>query len=311
MNDNLTVSTYRIVANGVELRSFEAENREQAMSYHLAHSEAAVNEALLNGSIQLGKNQTARDVDIRLLDEHDRVIHTSNKFLAQFVNLTTEEWNDLKFLDRGISDEPSVYFDIDGTTGKWNPNATMEEIFDTKNHYFAKVEPDDFAINLAKQLHEDGVDTCIVTATAKDTIPDKYDWVKKNIPFIKDENIFFAPLGADKTQFIKGNADKSALIDDYNPNLYAWKESGGQSVKYLNGINSKNPDFSQVDFGSLKKAYEAFKEWELITDATDYQIDAQRDKLVSRMYNTTGFVAEGIEQAIGHNNSPVVEHEKE
>ncbi|MBR0540591.1 MAG: hypothetical protein IJK26_00070 [Clostridia bacterium] len=300
MEDNLTVQKYKVIAKGTEIDSFEAENREQAINYHLAHSEAAVNEALFNGSIQLGKNQTARDVDIRLLDEHDRVIHTSNKFLAQFVNLTTEEWNDLKFLDRGTSDEPSVYFDIDGTTGKWNPNATMEEIFDTKNHYFAKVEPEPYVIDLAYQLYLDGVDTCIVTATAKDTIPDKYDWIKKNIPFIKDENIFFAPLGADKTQFIKGNADISALIDDYNPNLKAWREAGGNAIKMLNGINSSHSGFTEISFEGLKKKKAELDEWLKNTDATETQVEQIQNKVVSHAYHSIAAVADTIEREIGH-----------
>lgn len=250
-------------------------------------------------------------LDLRLIDERGRTNFATNEFINKYCsNYTKAEWERLGSFTQTVSDKPSVYFDIDGTLGKWNGKATMEEIFDLSNHYFAKIEPDDLAINLAMQLHEDGVDVCIISAADLLTIPDKYDWIKEHLPFIEDENIFFAPIGADKTQFIKGNADISVLIDDYNPNLYAWKEAGGHSVKYLNGINSKNPDFGLVDFEALRKAQDAFHEWELITDATDYQIEQQQSKLVSRIYNTTGFVADGIEQSIGH-NSPAVEHEKE
>lgn len=250
-------------------------------------------------------------LDLRLINERGRMDFTTNEFISRYSsNYSNNEWKNLQSLTRTTSDKPSVYFDIDGTLGKWNGKATMEEIFDLRNHYFAKVEPDEFAINLAMMLHEDGVDVCVISAAELDTIPDKYDWIKKHLPFIEEENIFFAPIGADKTQFIKGNADISVLIDDYNPNLYAWKEAGGQSVKYLNGINSKNPDFGLVDFEALRKAQSAFQEWELVVDATDYQIEQEKSKLVQRIYNTTGFVADGIEQSIGH-NSPVVEHEKE
>lgn len=301
MEDNLTVQTYRVIVKGTEIDSFKAENREQAINYHLLYQERQMNNAISNGVIQLDKNEAKESVDVRLIDELDRVILTNNAFLAEYINqFTSDDWKEKQFIERDASDKPSVYFDIDGTLGKWNANATMEEIFDTKNHYFAKVKPEPYVIDLAYQLYLDGVDVCIISAADKDTIPDKYDWIKKHLPFVEEENIFFAPLGADKTQFIKGNADISVLIDDYNPNLKAWREAGGNAIKMLNGINSSHSGFTEISFEGLKKKKVELDEWLKNTDATETQVEQIQNKVVSHAYHCIAAVADTIEREIGH-----------
>jgi 5'(3')-deoxyribonucleotidase len=181
----------------------------------------------------------------------------------------------------------------------------MEEIFDTANHYFEKVEPEQFVINLAYQLYLDGVDVCVISAADKDTIPDKYEWLKKNLPFIDDEHIFFAPLGADKTQFIKGNAEISALIDDYNPNLKAWEEAGGHSIKCLNGINSSHSGFSEISFERLKEQQATIHEAESDPNVSEEAIERAKDALVAHAYNSTGLIAEAIEDMIGFDRNAI------
>lgn len=145
-------------------------------------------------------------------------------------------------------DKPSVYFDIDGTLGKWYADgrgySSIEEIIDPANHYFRDIEPHPFMIQLAEQLQREGHDVCIVSAADRNTIRDKMEWIHENMPFIKDENVFFSPIGADKTQFIKDNAEISVLVDDYNVNLEAWK---GAAVKAINTVNSHQDTFREID----------------------------------------------------------------
>lgn len=86
------------------------------------------------------------------------------------------------------------------------------------------------------------------------TVEDKYEWIKEYTPFIKDDNIFFCPLGADKTRFIKNNAASSVLIDDYNPNLDMWQQSGGICVKAVNSINSPSDRYYNL-YHSDKEKY--------------------------------------------------------
>jgi 5'(3')-deoxyribonucleotidase len=145
----------------------------------------------------------------------------------------------------------SVYFDMDGTLARWYPDGKglsyPEQILDPVNHYYRNLEPISYTVDLAKRLSEKGIDVCVISAADSACVKDKRLWLEEYCPFIPKENIFFCPLGTDKTRFVKGNADKSVLIDDYNPNLSEWKSHGGTAVKLLNGINSKNTSYKNLD----------------------------------------------------------------
>lgn len=293
---------YTTKCNGVEIMSYEAYSIEQAITYHLQYTQLAMTRATLEGRLNFPDGQLAdmKHNHISLHDEHDRMIFTNNEFLSTFVNqITDDKWKGLQAGEHKPSDAPSVYFDIDGTLAKWNVNAAMEEVFDIQNHYFRKVEPEKFVIDLAYKLYLDGMDVCIISAAEKDTIPDKYEWLKENLPFIEDENIFFSPIGADKTQFIKSNADISVLIDDYNPNLQAWREAGGHAVKMLNGINSHHSGFSEISFESLKKRQRDLHEAEKNPDIPEEHLEKAKESLADSAFRAIGMVAGEIEKTIG------------
>jgi 5'(3')-deoxyribonucleotidase len=150
-----------------------------------------------------------------------------------------------------LSVKKSIYFDMDGTLAKWYPDGRglsyPEEILDPVNHYYRTLEPISYTVDLAKRLTEKGIDVCIISAADSACVKDKRLWLEEYCPFIPKENIFFCPLGTDKTRFVKGNADKSVLIDDYNPNLSEWKNHGGTAIKILNGINSRNEAYKNLD----------------------------------------------------------------
>lgn len=177
--------------------------------------------------------------------------HDSPVLRNRYLGLSNEQWTeteDHSFMFEVQSDKPSVYFDIDGTLGKWYADgrgySSLEEIIDPANHYFRDIEPHEFMIQLAEELQNRGRDVCIISAADRDTIRDKMEWVHENMPFIKDENVFFSPIGTDKTKFIKDNAEISALIDDYNKNLDVWK---GQAVKAINTVNSHQDKYPEID----------------------------------------------------------------
>lgn len=174
--------------------------------------------------------------------------------LKAYNSYSYEEWNTIEQGHHGRSDKPSVYFDIDGTLGKWYVDGrgfTYEEIINPQNHYFRDIEPCELMIRLAEQLQEDGVDVCIISAADKNTIRDKWDWIDEHLPFIPKENVCFSPIGADKSGFVKGNAEISVLIDDYNNNLEAWK---GTAIKAINGINSHQDRFAEIDLTAAGEA---------------------------------------------------------
>ena len=174
--------------------------------------------------------------------------------LKHYEEYSPEQWRNLQAGHHETYNKPSVYFDIDGTLGKWYPDGrgyAMEEILDPTNHYFRHIEPHPMMIKLAKTLREKGVNVCIISATERETIRDKWEWIGEHCPFIPKENICFAPIGADKSNFVKGNAGYSILIDDYNRNLQEWK---GTAFKAINTVNSHQNKYAEIDFVALEKA---------------------------------------------------------
>lgn len=176
-----------------------------------------------------------------------------------------EEWNTIQQGHHAKSDKPSVYFDIDGTLGKWYADGRglpYEEIINPQNHYFRDIEPHPMMVLLAEQLHDEGFDVCVISAADKNTIHDKWEWIDTHLPFIPKENICFSPIGADKSEFVKGNAEISILIDDYNKNLEAWK---GTAIKAINTVNSHQDKYAEIDFTSEEALIVAHPEF-FVTD---------------------------------------------
>jgi len=196
------------------------------------------------------------------------------------------------------SDKPSVYIDMDGTLCYWHYDGKglsyPDEILDPRNHYYRDLTPHEFTVELAKRLQAEGIDVCIMSAADIGSRYDKKKWLQKNCPFIPDDNIFFCPIGADKTQYIKGNVDKSILIDDYNKNLNDWAKNGGKVVKLVNSINSPNPDFDYIEAIPYEKGGLAAEQKERIlseaikTIKRNLGIELKREKSDSKERENNG-----------------------
>lgn len=229
-------------------------------------------------------NDIYGDVTTQIIDDRNGLVvwnSTDSPALQEYIELDHEQWQSLQHGHHQKSEKPSVYFDIDGTLGKWYPDRrgmSPEELLDPANHYFRNIEKNDMMINLAQYLSEQGVDVCIMSASYKDMIRDKWEWVQEHLPFIPEENICFSPVGADKSEFVKGNADISILIDDYNKNLEQWQ---GIAVKALNGINSHQEKFEEIDFTAweqkLHNARELSLEYDMPELLDKVAYDAFRD----------------------------------
>ena len=144
----------------------------------------------------------------------------------------------------------TVYFDVDGTLGKWYADARgyecLEQIIDPANHYFRDIDPHPFMIDLAKQLQEDGVDVCVLTATDERCQEDRLAWLADNMPFIDQSHIIMCPVGADKAEYVE-NSRTSILIDDYNKNLDEWSKGGGVAIKARNTVNSPSQKYAEIN----------------------------------------------------------------
>lgn len=172
-----------------------------------------------------------------------------DEWLTQYEMLSADEY------DSGLRPEsydiktkrPSVYFDIDGTAAYWYKDGRglsyPEEILDPKNHYYRDLEPHQFIVDLAKALHDEGIDVCILSATDRCCVSDRWEWIDTYMPFIPKENIFLCPVGANKNEFCKGNSEISVLIDDYEKNLGEWT---GRAVKSINSINSPSNEHNNI-----------------------------------------------------------------
>ena len=183
-----------------------------------------------------------------------------NEYLRNYEMLDTEKWAGATEFWHKHSSKPSVYIDVDGTAAYWYKDGRgfsyPEQILDPKNHYYRDLEPHMFIVNLARELQNEGLDVCILSATDRPCIPDRFEWIEKNMPFIPKENICLCPIGADKSKFCKGNADKSILIDDYEFNLVMWEKSGGVAVKSVNSVNSPTRNFRCIDTYNIEKGAE-------------------------------------------------------
>lgn len=200
---------------------------------------------------QYNEEQNGYEIEqVVITDDRGLIVWQSNDdpALQAYLAYSYDEWHNLKEGHHEPTKEPSVYFDIDGTLGKWYKDGrglTYEELVDPINHYFRTIEPHDLMIDLARELTEKGIDVCIISAAEKDTIRDKWEWIDEHLPFIPKENICFAPIGADKSHFVKDNAFISILVDDYNKNLEEWK---GTAIKAINTVNSHQNKFLEIDF---------------------------------------------------------------
>lgn len=235
------------------------------------------------------------DIEVRhtfVIDEQKNltVWHSNDPpELKAYDSYSYDEWNTLKHGHHIESDKPSVYFDIDGTLGKWYVDGrgfSYEEIINPQNHYFRDIEPHDMMILLAKKLQEDGVDVCIISAADKNTIRDKWEWIEEHLPFVPKENICFSPIGADKSKFVKGNAEISILIDDYNKNLQDWK---GTSIKAINTVNSHQDKFAEIDFTYSEK---------LLKDCPGFFVTDVDPWIRNEINNSLLAAAEGIMNAL-------------
>ena len=224
----------------VELASFEgsANEFEKALAY--AKSEVAASKESYPNEVEESSIVTEKGTELWNSKDDEE--------LKKYEEYSYDNWKTATKGHHETRDKPSIYFDIDGTLGKWYSDRrgfAMEELLDPANHYFRDIEPHEVMIALAENLYNNGVDVCIISAADKDTIRDKWDWIEEHLPFIPKENICFCPLGADKSAFVKDNAEISILIDDYSNNLEEWK---GTAIKAINTVNSHQNKFSEIDF---------------------------------------------------------------
>lgn len=130
-----------------------------------------------------------------------------------------------------------IYFDADGTVAEWGPDTPMEVVF-SKGYFLNRPVMENVRSAMQLIVDTDKYNCAILSAYNPDyeyILKDKETWVKKELPFLDEDKCIFSHLAGVKSDFVPFPKEDDVLIDDYNPNLFAWH---GIPVKMLNGINS-------------------------------------------------------------------------
>lgn len=142
---------------------------------------------------------------------------------------------------------------MDGVLVKYEWDGYTTQVDGVKKYltpnYFAERKPDNVAIDLFKRCVDlFPNETYIITSVPNNEnrnriVIDKLTWIDKYIPGF-DIGTHVICTTSNKMSFIewlRGSTitKKDILIDDYNKNIYSWMMRGGTSVKWLNGLNSR------------------------------------------------------------------------
>lgn len=99
------------------------------------------------------------------------------------------------------------------------------------------------------------------SVTLSEQVLDSWHWLHKKIPEFKQRDFYAVAVPKQELPVTlrrynsaeNGLTKADILIDDYNKNLEAWEKAGGTAVKALNGINSENKKFYNMDITKKKE----------------------------------------------------------
>ena len=146
-------------------------------------------------------------------------------------------------------EKKNLFIDMDGVLAEWREDQTAKDTY--RKGYFENLRPYSNVVDAVRQiisLYPD-ISVYILSAVYPDNnhaISEKRCWLKKYLPEIANENIFFVDCGCRKSAICPGMSFDDVLLDDYNANLDDWKQHGGTAVKVYNEVNSPVSTLYQV-----------------------------------------------------------------
>lgn len=176
-----------------------------------------------------------------------------------------------------------LYIDMDGTIAEFGEIKEFEELLE--KGYFLNRPPMTSVIEglfLFNEEYGDKVTLHILSSYLTESSyarDEKKEWLKRYIPWIKEDNIHFVPCGTSKSLAHNGimliqNIEIGTpqfLLDDYSKNLHDWisertklREDVKIGIKLLNGINGNNGSWQKTNprISSDALPYEIFGELE-------------------------------------------------
>lgn len=147
------------------------------------------------------------------------------------------------------------FFDMDGVLAEYKKDSDLSDF--AKRGYFRHLAPENNMIDALNMLLENGdalgISVCVLTKVYptqfRYSVREKQEWRQEYLPDLFDsEFVMVNGEEEEKSEAIAallgaGLNKDYFLIDDYNRNLYEWKEAGGTPVKYVNGINDTHRSF--------------------------------------------------------------------
>lgn len=132
-----------------------------------------------------------------------------------------------------------IFFDMDGVRAKWTPVEYEERLYE--KGFYRNLEADEKIRKLIDELIKKGIQTYGLSKYLSDSryaLKEKIEWSHENNPSMDDEHLIWVRYEDNKSDYIPNGIQRDDfLIDDYSPNLFEFEKSGGQAIKFMNGIN--------------------------------------------------------------------------
>ena len=140
-----------------------------------------------------------------------------------------------------------LFVDMDGTLARFHDEEGWPERMYEKG-FFEVLAPFEDVVKALGDLSRNPDLEIFILSTVLPTnycAEEKKTWIKRFLPFIKEENMLFVPpTHRDGSRFSKADffsrvERTDVLLDDYSLNLVEWETAGGTGIKLLNNINGK------------------------------------------------------------------------
>lgn len=148
---------------------------------------------------------------------------------------------------KNTATKKKIFFDMDGTLCIFQVASSMDEL--NREGYFRNIPPHTYVVEAMNLLISEYKDICSIYSlssyfeTNEHAVTDKNIWLDNNVPQLQKTNRLFVPYHMRKSEYVSKECrvdldENCILVDDFNKNLFEWKNDGGTAVKLINGINN-------------------------------------------------------------------------
>lgn len=170
----------------------------------------------------------------------DKIMYTYFNISAS-TKINFDEFYDVIIRNQNWLSSLTVFLDMDNTLARFsNGNRDAENSIrkSVLKGFFESLQTMDDDINIYEALSCIGVKIYILSACINTPYcrKEKRAWLKKHMPWIKNNQIIFCNIDENKSIIALQRAKMESLewailIDDYKHNLLKWLEAGGKAIK--------------------------------------------------------------------------------